>query len=84
MKDIYVIDQDGLRINSLTGSLVKWQLFYILAEEDVPHGKILIFKDSQSCADYFKVAPQTINVKLNKRVTVFDKVGFKLSRRLLR
>jgi predicted regulator of Ras-like GTPase activity (Roadblock/LC7/MglB family) len=23
MKDIYVIDQDGLRINSLTGSLVK-------------------------------------------------------------
>ena len=81
MKDIYVLDRDGLRINSLTGSLVKWQLFYILAEEDVPHacgGRILIFKESQSCADYFKIAPQTIKVKLNKRVTVFDsnKVGF--------
>ena len=32
MKDIYVIDRNGLRINSLTGSLVKRQLFYILAE----------------------------------------------------
>ena len=89
MKDIYVLDRDGLRINSLTGSLVKWQLFYILAEEDVPHacgGRILIFKDSQSCADYFKIAPQTINAKLNKRVIVFDsnKVGFLLSRRLIR
>ena len=87
MKDIYVIDQDGLRINSLTGALVKRQVFYILAEEDVTGeaGKFIIFKDSQSCADYFKVAPQTINIKLNKRVIVFDskKVGFKLSRRLI-
>ena len=83
MEDIYVTDKDGLRINSLTGSLVKWQLFYILAEGF--NGEIIIFKDTQSCADYFKVAPQTINVKLNKRVTVFDskKVGFKLSRKPL-
>lgn len=97
MKDIYVINQDGLRINSLTGgSLVKRQLFYILAEEVVPASraclssqvseKFRIFKDSQSCADYFKIAPQTINAKLNKGVTVFDsnKVEFKLSRRPLR
>jgi hypothetical protein len=97
MKDIYVINQDGLRINSLTGgSLVKRQLFYILAEEVVPASraclssqvseKFIIFKNSQSCADYFKIAPQTINAKLNKRVTVFDsnKVEFKLSRILLR
>ena len=79
MKDIYIKDKDGLRINASTLALVPNQLFYILAE----NGEIIVFKDSRSCADYFKVESQTINVKLSKRVTVFNsnKVEFKLFRR---
>jgi hypothetical protein len=84
MSDIYVKDSDGLRKNSLTGSLVKWQLFYILAEGS--NGEIIIFIDSNVCADYFKVTPSTINIKLNKRATVFNsnKIEFKLSRKPIR
>ena len=35
MKDIYIKDKDGLRINASTLALVPNQLFYILADNDV-------------------------------------------------
>jgi hypothetical protein len=83
MEDIYVKNQDGLRINFITRSLVTGQLFYILAEGS--NGEILIFKDSKTCGDYFGLNSQAINVKFNKGVSIIDsnKIEFKLYRKAL-
>lgn len=83
MEDIYVKNHEGLRINFTTRTLVKGQLIYILAEGS--SGKILIFKDSKTCGDYFGLNYQTINVKLNKGVSIKDSnnIEFKLYRKLL-
>jgi hypothetical protein len=80
-EDIYVKNHEGLRINFTT--LVKGQLFYILAEDF--SGKIIIFKDSKTCGDYFGLNYQTINVKLNKGVSIKDSnnIEFKLYRKPL-
>lgn len=83
MDDVYVKNPEGLRINILTCSLVKAQLFYILAEGS--NGEIIIFKDSKTCGSYFGVNYQTINVKLNKGVSIIDSnnIEFKLCRKSL-
>lgn len=82
-EDIYVRNHEGLRINFTTRTLVKGQLFYILAEGS--SGKILIFKCSKTCGDYFGLSDQTINVKLNKGVSIkdSDNIEFKLYRKPL-
>lgn len=82
-EDIYVKNHEGLRINFTTRTLVKGQLFYILAEGS--SGKIIIFKDSKTCGDYFGLNYQTINVKLNKGVSIKDSnnIEFKLYRKPL-
>ena len=72
-----------LRINSSTRTLVKAQLFYILAKGN--NGKILIFKDSKTCGDYFGFGYQAINIKMNKGVSFIDSnnIEYKLYRRPL-
>lgn len=82
-EDIYVKNHEGLRINFTTRTLVKGQLFYILAEGS--SGKILIFKDSKTCGDYFGLNYQAINVKLNKGVSIksSNNIEFKLYRKPL-
>ena len=83
MEDIYVKNHEGLRINVTTRTLVKGQLFYILAEGS--NGEILIFKDTTTCGDYFGLNYQTINVKLNKGVSIknSNNIEFKLYRKSL-
>jgi len=82
MENIYIKDQDGLRINASTLSLVKSQLFYILAEGS--NGKKLIFKDSKTCAEYFGITSQALNIRLAKKLLlVSNNVKFKLSRKSL-
>ena len=86
MEDIYVKNHEGLRINVTTRTLVKGQLFYILAEGS--NGEILIFKDTTTCGDYFGLNYQTINVKLNKGggyapIKNSNNIEFKLYRKSL-
>lgn len=83
MEDIYVKNHEGLRIDFITRSLVNAQLFYILAKGS--NGEILIFKDSKTCGDFFGFNYNTINVKLNKGVSITDSknIEFKLSRKPL-
>ena len=83
MDDMYVKNHEGLRIDFITRSLVKAQLFYILAEGS--NGNILIFKNSKTYGYYFGFNYQTINVKLNKRVSLknSNNIEFKLFRKAL-
>lgn len=83
MEDIYIKNHEGLRINFTNRTLVKGQLFYILAKDSSDN--ILIFKDSKTCGDYFGLNYQTINVKLNKGVSIKDSnnLEFKLYRKPL-
>ena len=83
MDDIYVKNHEGLRIDFITRSLVNAQLFYILAEGS--NGDIIIFKNSKTCGDYFGLNYQTINVKLNKGISIIDSnnIEFKLYRKIL-
>ncbi len=81
MKDEYIKNQEGLRVNASTLSLVRSQLFYIKA---VGSGnEILIFKNSTNCALYFNVTPQTINNRLATGISINrnnDNNNFNLSR----
>jgi len=52
MENVYVENSEGLRIDSNTSSLVKSQIFYILAE--AYNSEVIIFKNTKSCAEYFK------------------------------
>jgi hypothetical protein len=94
MEDIYVRDDHGLRIIASNRTLVKKQLFYILAEgpkENIRGSPTLsrhttpeVFKDSKACAQYFGVTSQTINDRLAKGspiLNTFTKIEFILSRR---
>jgi hypothetical protein len=82
MENIYIKDQDGLRIDASTLSLVKSQLFYILAKGS--NGEKLIFKDSKTCAEYFGITSQALNIRLAKKLLlVSNNVKFKLSRKSL-
>lgn len=66
-ENTYIVDQNGLRVNTSNHTLVKGQLFYILAE--CSNGKIEIFKDTSTCADYFNTTSKTINDRLIKKST---------------
>lgn len=83
MEDIYIRDSRGLRIIAANRSLVKGQLFYLLAEG--PHEEQnLFFQDSKACAEYFGVTSQTINDRLAKELPILDpstRIEFRLSRR---
>jgi hypothetical protein len=85
MEDIYIRDSRGLRIIAANHSLVKGQLFYLLAEgpnEDEEQN--IFFQDSKACAEYFGVTPQTINDRLAKELPILDpstRIEFRLSRR---
>ena len=85
MKDIYIKDKEGLRINASTFIFVKTQLSYILAEGS--KGKTLVFKGSTECANYFGVSSVTINTKLAEGLPVYlsgdDSVKFILKRKPL-
>lgn len=83
MDDIYVKNHEGLRVHASSRSLVKAQLFYILAEGS--NGDVKIFKNSKTCGDYFGLNYQRINAKLNKGVSLIDSnnIKFKLYRRPL-
>ena len=83
MEDIYIKNHEGLRINFTNRTLVKGQLFYILAKDSSDN--ILIFKDSKTSGDKFGLNYQTINVKLNKGVSIKDSnnIEFKLYRKPL-
>ena len=71
MKDIYIVDKEGLRIKASNGSLISSQLFVILALDNTS-GKTLRFKNSQNCADYFRVTSNTINIKIAKKQPILD------------
>lgn len=80
MEDIYIKDQDGLRIKASNGVLVKNQLFYILATSS--SGENILFKGSKECADFFGITSQTINVRLAAKESVLlNNIEYKLSRR---
>jgi len=81
MEDIYIKDQDGLRIKASDRTLVSRQLFYILAEGS--NGENLMFKNSEACADYFGVTSVTINNKMAKRLPISDtnNIEFTISRK---
>ncbi len=80
MEDIYIKGQNGLRVVASTGSLVKAQLFYILAKGS--NGVNLIFKDSNLCGEYFNVTSQTINNRLNQNIPLsLDNLEYKLERK---
>jgi hypothetical protein len=81
MEDIYIKDQDGLRIKASDRTLVSRQLFYILAEGS--NGENLMFKNSEACADYFGVTSGTINNKMAKRLPISDtnNIEFTISRK---
>jgi len=68
MKDEYIKNHEGLRVNASTSSLVHSQLFYIKAVGN--YNEILVFKTSTDCALYFNVSPQTVNNKLAKGLPV--------------
>ena len=81
MEDIYIRDGHGLRIIASNRTLVKKQLFYILAEGPKEN---IIFNDSKACAEYFGVTSQTINDRLAKGSPILNtstKIEFRLSRR---
>ena len=85
MEDIYIRDSQGLRIIAANRSLVKGQLFYILAEgPNEDEGQNIFFQDSKACAEYFGVTSQTINNRLAKELPILDpssRMEFRLSRR---
>jgi hypothetical protein len=81
MEDIYIKDKDGLRINAITRSQVKNQLFFIIASGS--NDETLIFKGSKECGDYFGITSKTVNVKLatGNPLVRKDNIEFILSRR---
>jgi len=84
MDNIYIKNQDGLRIKTKTLLLVHSQLFYILASGS--NGEILIFNGTTECAIYFDTNSQAINLKLAKELPIsrkLDKIEFILSRKPL-
>ena len=82
MEDIYTEDQDGMRINASDRSLVKTQLFYLLASGS--NGNTIVFKGSKECADYFGVTPKNVNLKISSGTPFIardEKIEYKVSRR---
>jgi hypothetical protein len=79
--DIYVKGADGLRVHATnTTKLVSGQSFYIAA--DKLNGERIIFKSSETCADYFGVTSATINNRISKRLPISNKnnINYTLSR----
>ena len=88
MENVYIKNSDGLRINASTFSLVKAQLFYI--EVESTDGEVIIFKDSKSCAEYFSISSQTLNIAIFKKAPITRKglldnkiIKYKLTRKPL-
>jgi hypothetical protein len=69
MDNIYIRDTHGLRITASNRTLVRGQLFYILAEGAK---KNIIFEDSKACGEYFGVTSQTINDRLLKGSPILE------------
>lgn len=88
MENVYIKNSDGLRINASTLSLVKSQLFYL--EVESTDGEVIIFKDTKSCAEYFSISSQTLNVAISKQALLTRKgfidnknIKYKLTRKPL-
>lgn len=87
LENVYIKNYEGLRINASTLALVKAQLFYI--EVESPEGEIIIFKDTKSCAEYFGITSQTLNVAMFNKATLArkgsldTKLKYKLTRKPL-
>jgi len=87
LENVYIKNSEGLRINASTLALVKAQLFYIEVESS--EGEIIIFKDTKSCAEYFGITSQTLNVAMFNKATIArkgsldNKFKYKLTRKPL-
>lgn len=69
MEDVYIKGADGLRVHATnTTKLVSGQSFYIAA--DKLNGERIIFKSSETCADYFGVTSVTVNSRISKRLPI--------------
>ena len=81
MEDVYIKGEDGLRVHATnTTKLVSGQFFYIAA--DTLNGERIIFKSSETCADYFGVTSATVNSRISKRLPISNKnnINYTLSR----
>ena len=72
MEDVYIKGEDGIRVHATnTTKLVSGQSFYIAAYK--LNGERMIFKSSETCADYFGVTSVTVNSRISKRLPISDK-----------
>ena len=68
MEDVYIKNEEGLRIKASDRTLISRQL---LAEG--LNGENLIFLNSEACADYFGVSTQTINTRITNKLIITNK-----------
>ena len=80
MEDIYIENEDGLRIVASTGKLVKSQFYYILAVGT--NGEKVIFLNREACADHFKVPGHVISAWLSSKQPISLKnISYNLTRK---